>query len=44
MTIDRHTAVMGAMGERFVIYRMPALDDEGRLSQGRAAMDNATKR
>jgi energy-coupling factor transporter ATP-binding protein EcfA2 len=39
-TIDRHTAVMGAMGERFVLCRMPTLDDEGRLSQGRAAMGN----
>jgi hypothetical protein len=40
-TIDRHTAVIGAMGERFVLYRMPALDDEGRLAQGRTAFRNA---
>lgn len=25
-TIDSHHAVMGAMGERFVLYRMPAVD------------------
>ncbi|MGA2835077.1 MAG: hypothetical protein ABSF84_00635 [Acidimicrobiales bacterium] len=40
-TIDRHSAVIGAMGERFVLYRMPELSDEGRLDQGRAAMANA---
>ena len=40
-TIDRHAAVIGSMGERFVLYRMPALDDDGRLAQGRAAMANA---
>jgi hypothetical protein len=40
-TIDRHSAVIGAMGERFVLYRMPQLTDDGRLEQGRAAMANA---
>lgn len=40
-TIDRHTAAMGAMGERFVLYRMPELDDDERLEQGRTAMRNA---
>jgi hypothetical protein len=39
-TIDRHAAVTGAMGERMVLYRMPALDDEGRLAQARAALAN----
>jgi hypothetical protein len=39
-TIDRHTAVMGAMGERFVLYRMPVLDDKGRLAQARTALGN----
>ena len=40
-TIDRHSAVMGAMGERFVSFRMPVLDDEGRLAQARTALGNA---
>jgi hypothetical protein len=43
-TIERHTAdmgAMGAMGERFVFYRMPPLDDEERLDQARAAARNA---
>jgi hypothetical protein len=40
-TIDRHSAVIGAMGERFVLYRMPELSNDGRLEQGRAAMANA---
>lgn len=40
-TIDRHTAVIGAMGERMAIYRMPVLDDEGRLEQARVAHRNA---
>jgi hypothetical protein len=39
-TIDRHSEAMGAMGERFVFYRMPALGDEGRLAQGRVAGHN----
>jgi hypothetical protein len=37
-TIDRHLAAIGAMGERFIFCRMPNLDDEGRLAQGRAAL------
>ena len=40
-TIDRHSAVMGAMGERFVSFRMPVLDDEGRLAQARTVLGNA---
>ncbi len=37
-TIDRHHAVMGAMGERFVLYRLsPAEGDE----QSRRALENA---
>ncbi len=39
-TIDRHADVMGAMGERMVLYRMPLLDDEGRLDQARVALRN----
>jgi len=39
-TIDRHSAVIGAMGERFILYRVPELVDDQRLSQGRAAMSN----
>jgi hypothetical protein len=39
-TIDRHAAVIGSMGERLLFYRMPKLDDEGRLAQGRAALAN----
>ena len=39
-TIDRHAATMGALGERFLLYRLPALDDEGRLEQGRRAGAN----
>ena len=40
-TIDRHTAVIGAMGERFLFYRLPELSDEGRLEQARIALRNA---
>jgi len=40
-TVDRHAAFMGAMGERFVLFRMAALDDEDRLAQARAALANA---
>jgi hypothetical protein len=40
-TIERHTADIGAMGERFIFYRMPPLDDEERLEQARAAANNA---
>ena len=36
--IDQHSAAIGAMGERFVFYRMPELDDDARLEQGRASM------
>ena len=37
-TIDRHQAVMATMGERFVLYRMPELDDD---RQARAALAHA---
>jgi hypothetical protein len=40
-TIERHTADIGAMGERFIFYRMPPLGDEERLDQARAAARNA---
>jgi len=39
-TIDLHSAAMGAMGERFVLYRMPVLSGPDRLAQGRRAMEN----
>ena len=34
-TIERHAAVIGAMGERMALYRMPVLDDTARLAHGR---------
>lgn len=37
-TIDRHHAVMGAMGERFVLTRMPSVDAH---EQGRSALAHA---
>jgi hypothetical protein len=40
-TIERHTADIGAMGERFIFYRMPPLHDDERLDQARAAANNA---
>jgi hypothetical protein len=40
-TIDRQAAVMGAMGERFILVRMPELDDDQRVDQGRRALANA---
>lgn len=39
-SIDRHHAVMGAMGERFTLYRLPKID--GKV-QARAAMKHAGK-
>ena len=36
-TIDRHHAVMGAMGERFLLYRLPIADAE---RQAAAALEN----
>jgi hypothetical protein len=39
-TIDRHTAAIGAMGERFIFYRLPELNYGGRLEQGRASLEN----
>jgi hypothetical protein len=37
-TIDRHHAVMGAMGERFTLYRLPDVDSE---VQARQALGHA---
>jgi hypothetical protein len=37
-TIDRHHAVMGAMGERFTLYRLPAVDSD---VQARRALAHA---
>src|SRR5262245_46817312 len=37
-TIDRHHAVMGAMGERFVLYRLPSVDED---EQARRALAHA---
>jgi energy-coupling factor transporter ATP-binding protein EcfA2 len=37
-TIDRHHAVMGAMGERFVLYRLPEVDPG---TQARQALSHA---
>jgi hypothetical protein len=36
--IDLHAATIGTMGERFVFYRLPELDDEERLELGHASM------
>jgi hypothetical protein len=35
-TIDRHHAVMGAMGERFVLYRLPVVDNSEQARQALA--------
>jgi DNA-binding transcriptional ArsR family regulator len=37
-TIDRHNAVMGAMGERFVLFRLPEMDN---AAQARQALSHA---
>jgi hypothetical protein len=37
-TIDRHHAVMGTMGERFCLYRLPAVDGD---TQARQALSHA---
>jgi hypothetical protein len=37
-TIDRHHAVMGAMGERFTLYRLPGIDND---TQARQALGHA---
>jgi hypothetical protein len=37
-TIDRHHAVMGAMGERFMLYRLPEVDPN---IQARRALSHA---
>lgn len=35
-TVDRHHAVMGAMGERFAIYRMPPVDGDEQVRRALA--------
>ena len=37
-TIDRHHAVMGAMGERFILFRLPEVDAD---EQARRALEHA---
>jgi energy-coupling factor transporter ATP-binding protein EcfA2 len=39
-TIDRHHAVMGAMGERFMLFRLPTVDAD---TQARSALSHAGK-
>jgi hypothetical protein len=39
-TIDRHLDAMGAMGERFILCRMPVLSEEDRLTQAAVAIGN----
>lgn len=39
--IDLHTAAIGAMGERFLYYRLPALDEDERMELDAAAAVNA---
>lgn len=39
-TIDRHHAVMGAMGERFMLFRLPTVDAD---TQARRALSHAGK-
>jgi hypothetical protein len=38
-TIDRHIATIGAMGERFVFCRMPAMNADDRIQQAHAALE-----
>lgn len=44
-TIDRHHAVMGAMGERFVLYRLPPIDaaEQGRRALAHAGREEAMR-
>lgn len=42
-TIDRQAAVMGAMGERFILVRMPTLDEEQRLDHGRSTAEQGSR-
>lgn len=42
-TIDRHHAVIGAMGERFVMYRLPVVDEEVQAFAALQHAENATK-
>ncbi len=37
-TIDRHHAVMGAMGERFILFRLPEVDSD---EQAKRALSHA---
>jgi hypothetical protein len=45
-TIDRHHAVMGAMGERFVLYRLPAgdADEQAHRSLAHAGQETRMRR
>ncbi len=45
-TIDRHHAVMGAMGERFMLYRLPevAPDDQARRALSHAGHEDQMRR
>jgi energy-coupling factor transporter ATP-binding protein EcfA2 len=45
-TIDRHHAVMGAMGERFVLYRLPEVDPnvQARESLGHAGRERQMRK
>lgn len=41
--IDGHHAVMSAMGERFVLVRLPRLSDEAQAAQAARALDHADR-
>lgn len=43
-TIDRHHAVMGSMGERFVLYRMPAIDEHEQVMRALERSDERAMR
>jgi hypothetical protein len=40
--IDSHHAVMGSMGERFILYRMPSVDAEDQARRGLANVGHET--
>src|SRR5213076_55141 len=44
-TIDRHHAVMGAMGERFVLFRLPEVegDEQARRALAHAGREGAMR-
>lgn len=41
--IDLHTAAIGSMGERYLYYRLPALDEHERMELDAAAATNAPR-